>query len=140
VLLLHYAGAGAGAGAGAAAAWGAVQLAPIVAPVGATQAVQSTAPPAAALVVTAPGDCIKFAAAAVVVTAGVPAAPHCGAVVATITHPEHSALAAVAAAQIHEHPLFQCTAPLLVVDMYLRTSVPPHESVTHSCLWLQLIL
>jgi hypothetical protein len=36
--------------------------------------------------------------------------------------------------------LFQCTAPLFVVDMYLRTNVPPHESVTHSCLWLQLIL
>jgi len=71
--------------------------------------------------------------AVAVVAAAVAGAVAAVAVVAT-------AVAVAGAEQIHEHPLFQCTAPLCVVDMYLRTNVPPHESVTHSCLWLQLIL
>jgi hypothetical protein len=167
VLLLHYADADAAAGvvvaaAAVAAAGGAeaTQFAPAVAFAGGWQPEQFPVAAAPEVVVTA-GLCIKFDAAAVVVAAAVAGVALLWAQIVPVTvHPAQStatvgapvaATVAVAvavaaagvdagAAQIHEHPLFQCTAPLLVVDMYLRTNVPPHESVTHSCLRLQLIL
>lgn len=161
--MLHYADVPAAAGVEAAAVAGAVPAVPAVqappaagdGPAG-TQFAHAPAAAGEAAVVLPPVLCIKFVAALTVVVTAVVLALGVHVVASVLTtHAAQSpaavpavapavafavAFAVADAAQIHEHPLFQCTAPLFVVDMYLRTNVPPHESVTHSCLRLQLIL